>query len=259
MREADTLKNEFLAITAHEFRNPLAIIQGHSQGALRLLRKGRTSEASASTSVEERLATIEAQAKQLNNIVTTFLDAARLNSGQISLQMETINLEKIARLVVANQVNLAEQHELHCIAYPSDVPYLVRGDPARLAQIITNLVENAIKYSPLGGPVMVALSPGAMPGTVKVCVEDRGMGIPKEAQARLFERFYRVPSVGNQTRGVGLGLYIVAQLVQMHAGSIRVESSGIVGEGSRFLFTLPVVKTLLESAYSEREGLSEPL
>ncbi|MGH2478918.1 MAG: ATP-binding protein, partial [Ktedonobacteraceae bacterium] len=91
--------------------------------------------------------------------------------------------------------------------------------------------------------------------TVKVCVEDGGMGIPKEAQARLFERFYRVPSVSNQTRGVGLGLYIVAQLVQMHEGSIRVESSGIVGEGSRFLFTLPVLK----SAHSEQEGSSDPL
>ncbi len=264
MRAADTLKDEFLAITAHEFRNPLAIIQGYSQNALRSLRKARGSEASAAipSSVEDHLETIEAQAKQLNNIVTTFLDAARLDRGQIHLQMEAVDLEKVARQVVENLTSLVEQHELHCIAYPSPTPYMVQGDAARLSQIITNLVENAIKYSPLGGPVIVALSPGATPGTVKVCVEDRGMGIPKEVQGRLFERFYRVPSVDSQTRGVGLGLYIVAQLVQMHEGSMRVESSGIVGEGSRFLVTLPALSTPVkhaESAQTDFPSGNEPV
>lgn len=249
------LKDEFLAITAHEFRNPLAIIQGHSQGALRVLRKARKEEASipAQSSVEEHLATIEAQAKQLNNIVTTFLDTARLDLGQIHLQMEEVDLEKIASQVVENHTNLTEQHELHYVAYPSHIPYIVQGDPARLAQIITNLVENAIKYSPEGGPVVVALSPGAEPGTVKVCVEDRGMGIPQEVQARLFERFYRAPSVDSQARGAGLGLYIVAQLVQMHRGSLRVQSSGIMGEGSRFLVTLPALNTSLTQTHPEND------
>lgn len=245
MREADALKDEFLAITAHEFRNPLAIIQGHSQGALRSLRRRKQifneQERDALAPVTDSLGIIEKQAKQLHNIVTTFLDAARLNRGQITLHMETVNMEEIAGQVVAQLSNLVAHHELRYIAYPSNTSYLVKGDPARLSQVITNLVENAIKYSPFGGPIVVALSESRIPGCMKVCVEDRGMGIPPESQARLFERFYRVPNAGSQTRGVGLGLYIVAQLIHMHDGQIHVESSGIPGEGSRFIFSLPTL------------------
>lgn len=237
MREADALKNELLAITAHEFRNPLAIIQGHSQSALRSLRKANTSKAALPPAFEERLVTIETQAKQLNNIVATFLDAASLNRGQISLQLATVDLEKIARQVIEDQANLVKDHELRYVASTAEAPYLIQGDQARLAQIMGNLVENAIKYSPLGGPVTITLSRTSP--FIEVCIEDKGLGIPQEAQTHLFERFYRVPSIDSQARGVGLGLYIVAQLVQMHEGSIRVESSGILGEGSRFIFTLP--------------------
>ncbi|HEU5382689.1 MAG TPA: GAF domain-containing sensor histidine kinase [Ktedonobacteraceae bacterium] len=245
MREADALKNEFLAITAHEFRNPLAVIQGHSQGALRSLRKARKAETASSSAIEEHLEIIATQTKQLNNIISTFLDAARLNRGQIALKNEVVDLEKIARQVIEGQAHLLENHELRCIAPATDVPYLVLGDQARLAQIVTNLVENAIKYSPLGGPVTITLSHRQLntsPALIEVCVEDRGTGIPPEAQAMLFERFYRVPSaISNETRGVGLGLYIVAQLVRMHGGDIHVESSGLLGEGSRFIFTLPTL------------------
>ena len=251
MREADKLKDEFLAITAHEFRNPLAVIQGHSQSAQRALRKSARASGNHDTfsPLADSLGIIEAQAKQLNNIVTTFLDAARLNRGQITLHMEEVDMEQIARQVVEQRSNLVEHHELRYIAYPSNTPYTVRGDPARLAQVISNLVENAIKYSPFGGPIVVALSESRKPGCIKVCVEDRGMGIPPEAQARLFERFYRVPNAsGSQTRGVGLGLYIVAQLIHMHDGQIHVESSGIQGEGSRFIFSLPALSASTEQA-----------
>lgn len=256
MREADTLKNEFLAITAHEFRSPLAVIQMHSQFALRSLHKASKEKPVLASAFEEPLAAIEAQAKQLNNIVATFLDAAGLNRGQIHLQMKSVDLEKIARQVVEDQANLAERHELHCVVYPSEVPYLVQGDPARLAQVIANLVENAIKYSPQGGPVTVTLSPGQTPASFEICIEDKGMGIPPEAQVRLFERFYRVPNSAGQTGGVGLGLYIVAQLIQIHQGTIRVESSGVQGEGSRFIFTLPLLSLALEDRPSKVQGSS---
>lgn len=256
MREADALKNEFLAITAHEFRNPLAVIQGHSQGALRSLRKARKVEATSPSPIEEHLEIIAAQAKQLNNIVSTFLDAARLNRGQITLKAEIVDLEKIARQVIENQTHLVENHELRCITQTVEIPYLVQGDQARLAQIMANLVENAIKYSPLGGPITIMLShhqQNSTPALIEICIEDRGVGIPPEAQALLFERFYRVPNaVRNEIRGVGLGLYIVAQLVQMHGGSIHVESSGILGEGSRFIFTLPALTLPTDCPQAEK-------
>ena len=120
------------------------------------------------------------------------------------------------------------------------------GDSARLQQIITNLVENAIKYSPLGGTIKVYLRSNTSEegkATIEVSVEDKGIGIPLDAQPRLFERFYRAPNIeGSNTRGIGLGLYIVAQLLALQDGSIRVESSGIPGEGSRFIFTLPALE-----------------
>ena len=120
------------------------------------------------------------------------------------------------------------------------------GDSARLQQIIANLVDNAIKYSPLGGPVKVWLRRypnNEGKATIEICVEDHGIGVPVDAQPRLFERFYRAPNIeGSKTRGIGLGLYIVAQLLKLQGGSIRVESSGIPGDGSRFIFTLPALK-----------------
>lgn len=241
MREVDALKNDLLAMTAHEFRSPLAIIQGHSQVALRSLRKAGKSKTLLPSDFEEPLTVIEAQAKQLNSIVATFLDAASLNRGQIRLHMKTVHLDKIVRQVVEDQANLVEHRAVRCLVYPAEIPYIVQGDAERLAQIITNLVENAIKYSPPDSPVTVALSQVQTSTSFEVCVADRGIGIPPEAQSRLFERFYRVPDSAGRTRGVGLGLYIVAQLVHMHQGHIRVESSGVPGDGSRFILTLPAL------------------
>lgn len=248
MRKADEMKNEFLAITAHEFRNPLTVIQARSQSALRSLRRASRGEASpsSSTSVEESLNIIAAQARQLNNIVTTFLDAARLNQGQITLRTEAVDLGLIARQVVDDQAPLAEHHTLRCTLHGSDDqrPYVVKGDQARLHQVIANLVENAIKYSPHGGPVTVHLHRRQEEQTgelIEISVEDKGIGIPPDAQARLFERFYRVPQAGSETRGVGLGLYIVHKLVEMHGGKLLVRSSGEPGEGSCFEFTLPAL------------------
>ncbi len=209
MREADTMKNEFLAITAHEFRNPLTVILARSQSAQRALRRAKTGATPAS-SVDDHLETIIGQTKQLNNIVTTFLDAARINQGQFTLKNASVDLGEIAQ------------------------------------------VENAIKYSPLGGSVTVSLrryQNEQSPALIEVSVKDQGMGIPPDAQARLFERFYRVPHVvGSEKRGVGLGLYIVANLVQMHGGEIHVESSGVPGEGSCFRFTLPELVVSTENA-----------
>ncbi|HEY0756478.1 MAG TPA: GAF domain-containing protein [Ktedonobacteraceae bacterium] len=240
MREANAMKNEFLAITAHEFRNPLTVILARSQSARRLLK--RSQEGNPLLALEEHLNIITAQGKQLNNIVATFLDAARIDQGQLSLKIEELDLEKIALQVVEEQTVLAEHHTLRCVTDGTSQPYLARGDYARLHQVIANLVENAIKYSPHGGPVTIELHFCADNRTIEVSVSDKGLGIPPEAQSRLFERFYRVPQItDNETRGVGLGLYIVAHLVEMHGSQVRVESKGIPGEGSRFLFSLPTL------------------
>jgi signal transduction histidine kinase len=238
MREANALKDEFLAITAHEFRTPLTVILAHSQLALRALQ--RTSEQEQHNYLRENFTIIEEQTRQLTNIVNSFLEVTQINRGQLALKSEEVDLAEIATHVVSQHAATSPDHSIRCIIEPSEQAYLVKGDSARLRQIIANLVQNAKKYSPQGGPVTLSLR--RFNSTIEVCVEDKGIGVPQDAQAHLFERFYRGPNAEeSKTRGIGLGLYLVAQLVQMHGGTIRVESDGIYGEGSRFIFTLPAL------------------
>ncbi|TMC85546.1 MAG: ATP-binding protein, partial [Chloroflexi bacterium] len=143
------------------------------------------------------------------------------------------------------------QHSISCNIAPAEHPYLVMGDSSRLSQIFGNLIQNAIKYSTLGGPITVSLRQyrSDAGGTIEVCITDKGIGIPKEALPRLFERFYRAPDIhGTKTKGIGLGLYLVAELLHMHGGTIRVESSGVYSEGSRFIFTLPTLESDIDKS-----------
>ena len=252
MRKANALNDEFLAITAHEFRTPLTVILAQSQLVSRTLRRIMDqAQAAGITKVPQlidHLTIIEEQARLLTYIVATFLEESRLNRGELTLTFEEVDMAAIAQQAVTHHSSVSAQHSISCIIEQSEQPYLVRGDSARLQQIIANLIDNAIKYSPLGGPINVYLRrcpANEDHATVEVRVEDHGIGIPVDAQSRLFERFYRAPNIeGSKTRGIGLGLYIVAQLLQMHGGAIRVESSGILGEGSRFIFTLPALEKI---------------
>ncbi len=249
MREANMLKDDFLAITAHEFRTPLTIILAQSQLVVRILsRLSQQLEGNeALQKATKNLSVVEEQARQLTNIVKTFLEVTHINRGQLSLELIEVNLAEIVRDVTEHYSAASEQHPIHCDIAPGETLYTVRGDGARLQQIIANLVENAIKYSLPGGAVTIHLR--ATIGAdntprVEVCVEDNGIGVPQEYQARLFERFYRAPnSLDSKTKGIGLGLYVVAQLLQLQGGSIHVESSGVMGEGSRFIFSLPALES----------------
>jgi len=262
MREANALKDEFLAITAHEFRSPLTVILTHSQVALRMLRKG--TDPQNTQRVADSLTAIEEQAHQLTNIVNTFLEVTQINRKQLVINSEPADLAEIAKQVVSAHGSTSTAHKIACHIAPSDHPYIVIGDSARLKQVIANLVQNAIKYSPLGGPITVSMcqkeseiDKGSR--TIEVCIEDSGIGIPKEALPRLFERFYRGSNIdGSKTRGIGLGLYIVAELLHMHGGTIRAESSGIPGEGSRFIVTLPSPNLEKEPVDSDRPSQLAP-
>lgn len=247
MRESNESKDEFLAITAHEFRTPLTIILAHSQMMARYLHRLPVQNQENSNKLYESISYVETQTRQLTNIVNTFLEVTQLNRGQITLTTEIIDLEEIVMESVSNN---SATSTLHSISYAIEVaerPYIVNGDRARLLQIFANLLQNAIKYSPPEGAITILLKQVTIGGgglMVEVSVRDQGIGIPKDAQSRLFERFYRAPNIaGGQTRGVGLGLYLVAEFLRLHGGTIRVESSGIIGEGSCFIFTLPLLES----------------
>lgn len=228
-READALKATFISVVSHELKTPVAIIRGYAETLQR-------PEARQNPGlVRELLGEIVEETDRLSNLVDDLLDASRLEAGGLSFtEVEAVDLEAIARDVVERYAAQAPGHEL-ILDFASDFP-TVDGDPARLEQVLDNLVSNAIKYSPRGGEVRVV---GRFsPAEVTLAVQDRGVGIPLDEQRRIFERFYRVE--GPETRGVsgtGLGLYLIRAIVEAHGGSIDVESR--LGEGATFYVTLP--------------------
>ncbi len=245
MRESNAMKDEFLSITAHEFRSPLTVIQAHSQMMARIMR--RIEEMPKRERLQESITVIEEQTHQLTNIVNTFLEVTRLNKGQITLKQERVNLSELLKQEVAAHSAITTLHTIYYASPSEEQPGYVMGDHARLQQIFGNLLQNAIKYSPHGGPITVTLKQcrgETGNALLEVRVADKGIGVPKDAQPYLFERFYRAPNVdGGKTKGVGLGLYVVAEFLHLHHGTIRVESSGEYGEGSCFIVTLPLLES----------------
>ncbi len=245
MRESNAMKDEFLSITAHEFRSPLTIIQAHSQMMERIMR--RIAEMPKRERLQESITAIEEQTHQLTNIVNSFLEVTRLNKGQITLEQDCVNLNELLKQEVVTHSTTTKLHNIHYAKEAINQTSYVMGDRVRLHQIFGNLLQNAIKYSPHGGPITVSLkqrTAEAEAASVEVRVADKGIGVPLDAQPYLFERFYRAPNVhGGKTKGVGLGLYVVAEFLHLHHGTIHVESSGEYGEGSCFVVTLPLLES----------------
>ena len=245
MQQDNELKDQFLSITAHEFRTPLTVILTHSQLVARLLRKAN--DVPQLNRLLDGLKSIEEQTHQLTNIVNTFLEVTRINKGQVSLSVEPIDLAAQVTQVVTDQQATTKQHTISYHAESIQQPCMVLGDSARLSQVFTNLIQNAIKYSPPGSPITVSLyqeHDEQQKRLVEIRIKDKGIGVPEDAQKHLFECFYRAPNAQtSEVRGVGLGLFVVAEFLRLHNGGIRVESSGEYGGGSTFIVTLPLLES----------------
>ncbi len=229
LRELDRLKDELVATVSHELRTPLTSILGY----LELIR-----EEPDGMSDEHRsfLDVVERNARRLLNLVSDLLFVARIDAGRLELEIDEVDVRVIATECVEAQRPRAERGGITVGLEVGDVP-LVHGDRARLVQLLDNLVSNAIKFTPGGGSVEVAVLPAGE--QVELVVSDTGMGIPVDEQARLFERFYR-SSVATEAaiQGTGLGLTIAKAIVDAHGGEIAIESAE--GEGTTFRVTLPV-------------------
>ncbi|MBC8077355.1 MAG: HAMP domain-containing histidine kinase, partial [Chloroflexales bacterium] len=179
------------------------------------------------------------QVTHMLRMVDNLLDVSRLDAGQLDLQLGRVNLVALADEVLDQQRPSASGHEL--ILAPGPAELCVQGDSLRIRQVLTNLVGNAVRYSAPNTSVVVrvatqpAAGEGAAPEAL-VAVTDQGSGIPEEQRAKLFQRYYRGSS--RRTEGLGLGLYLSREFVQLHAGQIWVESQE--GQGSTFYFTLPI-------------------
>ncbi|RME06707.1 MAG: GAF domain-containing protein, partial [Anaerolineae bacterium] len=235
--EVDRLKSEFVATVSHELRTPMTSIKGYVE----ILLMGAAGKLTPQQ--EDFLKVVRENTERLNILVNDLLDVSRIEAGKVHLVMQSLRLQDIIPDEVAEFERLAgEEKELHFVVdVPAELPP-VRGDDARVRQVIANLVSNAYHYTPSGGHVWVRAR--ALEDEVQVDVQDDGIGIPPEDQERIFERFYRGEDpLVMATAGTGLGLSIVQQLIEMHGGRIWVQSTGVPGEGSTFSFTLPQYHT----------------
>jgi PAS domain S-box-containing protein len=232
-RGIEKLKSEFVATVSHELRTPLAAVYG---AAMTLRRRDVELDAERRTRL---LAVIASESDRLARIIEQVLAASRLDSGTFALSVERCDAGGLALEVVeAARINLPDDIAIGIAAGDGLPP--VAADPDMLRQVLANLVENAVKYSPQGGGVHVSLEP--QEGRVLFAVRDEGLGIPLREQERIFEKFFRLdPNLARGVGGTGLGLYISRELVRRMGGRIWVASRE--GEGSTFFFELPTAGT----------------
>ncbi len=227
--ELDRMKEELIGLTVHEIRSPLGIILGFSE--LLVTRELQRHE------IVEYARYIYDEADRLNRLVSDFLDIHRLEQGVIVPRREPLALAAFCTSIVESFQVTAPQHRL-ILDVPSDLP-TVLADRTLIEQVLTNLVSNAITYSPRGGEVR--LTARHLGSEVVVSVADEGLGIPAESLPRLFTKFYRILAPDRRhIKGTGLGLAICRQIVEAHGGRIWAESAGL-NQGSTFSFALPEI------------------
>jgi signal transduction histidine kinase len=234
LRESDRRKSAFLAVLSHELRNPLAPIAN----AIRLLERVPPESEQATRA----RAVIERQTAQLTRLVDDLLDLTRIERGKVELKLESADLRDIVRRTCEDYREAFEQHglELHITA-PAG-PVTVRGDSARLAQIVGNLLHNATKFTPTGGAVTVVV--GQTAGRAELRVRDTGVGLAAGQLGHLFEPFAQADQgLARTGGGLGLGLSLVKGLVEMHGGTVGGASEGF-GRGAEFVVTLPLAPTV---------------
>lgn len=226
--EADRLKSEFISSMSHELRTPLTSIKGYSTS---LLREDVTWD---QTTTKEFLTTIDQKADELKDLIDKLLQTTKIEGGAIRLEKEPIVLGRVVQKVLKDNAFRSPKHELTS-DFPLGIP-IVEADLRYLEQVLHNLVQNAIKYSPGGGKITVTGYKDK--NEVVVSVRDEGIGIAPDQLGKVFDRFYRVDNiVGRRVGGTGLGLSIAKGLVEAHGGKIWVESEP--GRGSTFFFSLP--------------------
>jgi PAS domain S-box-containing protein len=237
LREAERLKDEFLGIAAHELRTPMAVIKGFAQSLLR--RRGPDVDQKLSEWQKEALEEIDRATSQLVDLTDDLLDVTRLQGGRLELHIIPSDLLALARRVAMRLQATTQHHTLRLNA--SDEYVVVAMDATRIEQVLTNVLQNAIKYSPDGGTITISIAIQPEADVAQLSVRDPGMGIPAAFRGRVFGRFARAENAeASGIRGTGLGLYLSRELVERHGGRIWFESEE--GAGSTFSFTLPLAR-----------------
>jgi len=231
LRTADQRKDQFLAMLAHELRNPLAPIRNSSE----LLTRMSANNAQLDTAAR----IIQRQITQLSRLVDDLLDVSRITRGRVTLQKQPVDLRAVVDQAIESVEPLVRERRHTTQVIASDAALYVQGDTARLVQCVANLLTNAVKYTDVGGKISVELREEA--GIAIIAVTDSGVGIPPDLLPKVFDLFVQSErSLDRSQGGLGIGLSVVRQLIQMHGGSVRASSEGL-GRGARFELRLQTI------------------
>lgn len=232
LEEATNLKLDAISMLSHEMRTPLASIKGYATALLL-----EDTEWDDDTK-REFLQIIDQESDRLSRLIQAILESASIDANAMSIEPEPILVPHIARRVVER---IAIQSDIHRfdVDFPDDFP-IVEADAGRIEQVLTNLVDNAVKYSPEGG--LTVIHGNVLPDEVVISVSDQGTGISDDDLKKLFDRFFRASSGRRRVSGTGLGLPITHSIVRAHGGRIWAESE--VGVGTTLSFTIPLSRTV---------------
>jgi len=234
LKRIDEMKSEFVSIASHELRTPLASIKN----AVQLILQGKTGEINENQ--KKFLSMADRNISRLTNILNSLLDLSRIESGKIDMKIEELDPKALIEFILSSLKPQADGKSAQLkIEIGKKLPS-VYGDREKVEQILTNLVGNAIKFTPEGGEISVSVQPSPRGGNkLAISVRDSGIGISEDQQEKIFEKFHQVEgSLHRSVSGTGLGLAITKGLVEAHHGEIWVESE--IGKGSTFTFTLPI-------------------
>ncbi len=249
LEHLDQEREEFISIIAHELKNPLASIKGYAG-----LLQRRAKKDPAGQSALKGLDVIEQQANRMSMLLDQLRDVSQIGADRFTIEPAPLDLAALTQRIVTDMQATTTDHVVQLVV--RDEPLMTLGDEFRMAQVLGNLIGNAIKYSPDGGEVDVVVERNEDPPFrpqdanalewATVTVQDQGIGIPQEGQQRLFERFFRAPNAKGKVSGMGLGLYITREIVARHGGYLWLESEE--NQGSLFGVALPLHADLHEDA-----------
>ncbi|MDB5063520.1 MAG: hypothetical protein JWP67_3363 [Mucilaginibacter sp.] len=227
-KQNELKKNDFIAMASHELKTPLTSLKAYIQ--LLLLNARRTGDSFLVNALEKS----DSQISKMTKLIHGFLDMSKLESGKLTLNMEVFDITKLIEEIIGDSRPISQGHD---IVFENRSVINVNADREKIGQVISNFISNAIKYSPKNTSVVVELT--TTDDSVKIAVKDNGIGIKQTDQQNIFQRFYRVQNESTKGfSGFGIGLYLSAEIINLHSGKIGVYSEA--GKGSTFFFTLPI-------------------